>query len=332
MRFFVPFVSLLVLFCLNGCKTSQENLIPVVFKAQKQDEFIDPKAKLELVWGKSKFTEGPAIGADGSVYFTDIPAELIMKDSRGKRKGVQVFRQGTGRANGLAFNQKGEMIICEGGSRRLSKLTMDGQYEVLTDNYRGLKFNSPNDLAIGKNGDIYFTDPRYGNRDNMELDYEGVYLLREGKTILATKKVDRPNGILISQDGKFVYVADNNPEGIRALYKFEVQGNGKLSNRQVLHVFQANERGIDGMDMDVEGNLYATAGKGDQSGVYIFSPEGENLAILELPDKPTNCRFGGTKEPNTLYITCQVERQPHENKAFGLYKIQMKKKGYRLFP
>jgi len=314
-----------------GCYGTGEQMTATPFVAKHQNDFVAPEAKLELLWGKGVFTEGPAIAADGSVLFSDIPADAIMKSAYGSGK-ISVYRQGSGKSNGLTFTPEYDLLMCESGSRRITKLSADGQLTVLADNYQGKKLNSPNDIAYGGNGDIYFTDPRYGKRDDMELDFEGVYLIRQGKLSLASKELERPNGILISIDGKYVYVADNNPEGRRALFRFEVKKDGSLVNRKTLYVFEGDSRGIDGMDMDTEGNIYATAGKSEAAGIYIFSAAGEHLAKLSLPDTPTNCRFGGIKEPNTLYITCQVERQPSQNKAFGLYRVKLKKEGFRLKP
>jgi len=312
---------------LTSCQSTSEKFEAKEFIATSQDNFISKNEKPELIWSKGIFTEGPTVGPDGTVYFTDIPASRIMKNSK---KGINIFRQDSGKANGLAFNTKKEMLICEGGNRQVTKLSLQGEYTVLASNYKGKKFNSPNDIVSASNGDIYFTDPRYGNRDNMELDYEGVFLIRNGELKLATKSLNRPNGILISIDGKSAYVADNNPDAPRTLSKFKIEADGSFSQKEILFKFQGKSRGIDGMDIDTEGNLYATAGSGDESGIYVFSPSGENLAMIPLPDKPTNCCFGIGKESNILYVTCQVNRQPHKNKQFGLFKIKLNKNGYKL--
>ncbi len=299
------------------------------FSPGKQQEFVASSAKLKCLWKDGSFTEGPTIDKSGAVLFTDIRNNRIMKYDPDTGM-TSIFRTNSGSANGLFMTQKGELLACEGasgGNRRISITDRNGIIKTLTDSYMGKKFNSPNDITVAANGDIYFTDPRYGaNADEpKEFPFEGVFLIRNGKTILATKETEKPNGLLISKDGKTAFIADNNPKGARELLRFDIEKDGTFSNKTLLYKFSGNQRGIDGMAMDSEGNIYATAGKGAESGIYVFSPNGSHLALIELPDKPTNCTFGGPTAPNTLYITCQVKRQPDKYRKFGLFKIELKK-------
>ena len=200
---------------------------------------------------------------------------------------------------------------------------------TLVDTYQGRALNSPNDVTLAPDGTVYFTDPRYRGGEPRELDFEGVYLVRDGQAVLATNQVERPNGIVISADGQRAYVADNNNAegGARALYVFEIQRDGTFANRETLFRFGPDQRGIDGMTIDQQGNIYATAGKGEDAGVYVFGADGAQLAVIPVPDVPTNCTFGGPAEPNTLYITAQVAVEEAAVRRFGLYRIDVVNKG-----
>ncbi len=260
-------------------------------------------------------------------------------DPRDKQTGV--FRAPSGKSNGLMFNAKGELVACEGagpgGNRRISITDKDGKVRALADRYHGKRFNSPNDLAIAPSGDVYFSDPRYVGDEPRELDFEGVFLVKpNGAVHVATRDVEKPNGILVTADGKMVYVSDNNSraDGKHQLLSFRVQPDGTLADKGVLFDFGPNRRAIDGMTLDAEGNIYATAGRGEEAGIYVFSPHGAPLALIPMPGDPTNCVFGVGDEASTLYITCAT-KQPDAGGArppYGLYRIRLNKPGYRLFP
>jgi sugar lactone lactonase YvrE len=165
-----------------------------------------------------------------------------------------------------------------------------------------------------------------------DLDFECVFLVgTDGKTTVATREVEKPNGILVSADGRQVYVADNNPRGARHLLLFDVKDDGTLHNKRVLHDF-GEERGIDGMTLDEKGNVYATAGSGDLAGVYVFGPQGEQLAVIPTPGSPTNCVFGGGKESTTLYITAQgpMPKDANTPRRYALYRIKLVKPGHHV--
>jgi len=314
------FISSLFMF---SCKTVEGTFVPT-----KQLDVVSSAAKLEKLWTGGKFTEGPTIDNSGNVLFTDIRVNRIMKYDR-KTGHTSIFRKNTNGANGLLF-RKGKLYSCEGADLQFASVAVtesNGEKKVLANNFNGKKLNSPNDLIMADNGVIYFTDPRYGSTKGKELDFEGVFMIKRGKTVLATKETERPNGILISHDQRNLFIADNNnnPGGARTLLKFDILPGGALTNRRVLFSFRDDQRGMDGMAMDDEGNIYATAGRGVDSGIYVFSPEGVHLAFIPLPDMPTNCAFGGPGEKNMLYITCQAKRQPNPDKTFGLFRIELKK-------
>jgi len=267
------------------------------------------------------FTEGPAWDQkNGVLYFSDIPNNRIMKllpDGT-----FSVFREPSGAANGLMFDAKGNLISCDGGGRQVSMLDSEGNVaKVLVESYDGKKLNSPNDLVIDSIGGIYFTDPRYGNRDGMEQDVEAVYYVRaDGTLIRVVDDVGRPNGVILSPDGKTLYVADTEREYIRA---YDVQPDGRVANGRdfgklppVIRGGQESRNYTDGMTIDVEGNLYAATG----SGIEIFDKAGNYVGAIKVPKPPANCAFGGP-DNKTLFITART----------SLYKIQLKVAG-AIFP
>lgn len=273
------------------------------------------------------FTEGPAWHPSGNVYFTDIYNNRIMR--RDPLEMLHVYRTPAGRANGLIFDRDGRLVACEGGdeggNRRVTRGEADGTITVLADNFDGKKFNSPNDLTIDGKNRIYFTDPRYGDRSDMQqLDaegkpIEGVYRIDPDGTIerIISNEVQRPNGIAVSAENRFLFVVDNNNgtvDGNRKLWRFNLteQGTIEADSRKLLHDF-GRGRGGDGMALDSKGRLYVAAGfnvpnlpletTDNPAGIYVFTPEGEQVGFIPvLEDMVTNCTFGGA-DLKTLYIT-----------------------------
>jgi gluconolactonase len=268
------------------------------------------------------FTEGPAVDADGSVYFSDIENNRILKLSPdGKRS---VFREPSHRTNGQTFDREGRLLHCEGaefgpgGARRVTRTNLaTGQYEVLTDRYDGLRYNSPNDICVDGRGRIYFTDPCYGDRSQMEMSIEGVYRIDlDGRVvrILEQPTVERPNGLAVTQDARRMYVVDScpTPGGNRKIWSFDLDEQGNPHAQQLVYDF-APGRGGDGMRLDIEGNLYVAAGVHRPRhtnetaevppGIYIISPKGDLLGRIPIEeDVLTNLAFGG-KDGRTIYIT-----------------------------
>lgn len=266
--------------------------------------FTAPGAKLEKLWGEGVFTEGATEGPDGWIYFSDIGHRIMKYDPKAGQ--TVVHREVSGKANGLKFDARGRLIACEGagpgGNRRVSITEADGSIRTLADKWMGKRLNSPNDLTLDAQGRIYFTDPRYGSQEGRELDHESVYRIDpDGTLSLATKDVHRPNGIVISPDGKTLYVADNREDGVRQLVAFPIADDGSLGPKSVLYTFQRG-RGIDGMTVCTDGTIAATAGTRDLAGVWFFSPKGEKIGFLPTPEDPTNLCFAGP-DRKTLYIT-----------------------------
>jgi gluconolactonase len=266
--------------------------------------------------------EGPAWDGKGNLYFTG-DHRITIRDSAGK---IHAFRDPSNGAGGLLFDSRGRLMICEGTTRRVTRIEPDGKTVVLADRYEGMRFNSPNDVTIDSQGRIYFSDPRYGPRDDMEMRdehgqlVEGVYRIdAPGKvTRIIGHEVDRANGVLVSPRDQYLYVADNNNNNVgaaRKLWRFELRVDCTIAPGSRKLIFDwGTGRGPDGVKMDEGGRLYVAAGLNRpnppyetadkfKGGVYIISPEGKLLDFIPiLVDEVTNCAFGGS-DWKTLFIT-----------------------------
>jgi gluconolactonase len=236
-----------------------------------------------------------------------------------------VYRRDVG-SNGLLFDPQGRLVISEAANRRITRIEADGRLTVLADRYDGKRFNQPNDLAIDSKGRLYFSDPQYGPREGMEMrdaqgrTVEGVYRIDpDGKvTRVIAHEVERANGLVVTPDDRFLYVADNNNNtlgGAHKLYRFPLRADGSIdpAGRTLIHDW-AKTRGPDGMKLDMAGRLFVAAGLNrpnppyetqdkPTAGVYVFSPDGRLLKFLPIPrDECTNCAFGGP-DGKTLFVT-----------------------------
>ncbi|HVE41524.1 MAG TPA: SMP-30/gluconolactonase/LRE family protein [Planctomycetota bacterium] len=259
--------------------------------------------------GDMKFTEGPVADGKGKVYYSDIPANRIMVWDGKENK---VWREDSGGANGLKIDKDGNLVACEGGNRRITRIAIaDQKVTVLADAFDGKKLNSPNDLAIDAKGGIYFSDPRYGKRDGMELDKEAVYYILPGggKTIRVADDLTRPNGVHIDKDK--IYIADT---GTNKTWVYGMNDDGTLKDKK-----EFVAKGSDGVKVDEKGNVYlATGGK-----IEIFAPDAKPLGSIAMPEVevngkkvhegPANLVFDG----KTLFITART----------GFYSVDMKVAG-----
>ncbi len=261
-------------------------------------------AKVEKLAGGFAFTEGPAADAKGNVFFSDIPNNRIHKWSVGEGK-LSTFRENSGAANGLYFDKDGNLLACEGGGRRLVSIDPEGSVTALADKYDGKRFNSLNDLWIDPKGGVYFTDPRYGNREDMEQDGEHVYYLSPDRKKLTRVISDmaRPNGVIGTPDGKTLYVADH---GGNKTFVYKVNEDGTLADKKLFA-----PEGSDGMTIDSDGNVYLTT-----RAVAVYNKDGDGIEEIEVPEPPTNVTFGGS-DNQTLFITART----------SLYAVRMRVRG-----
>ncbi len=294
---------------------------------------LEPSARLETAVS-IVFTEGPAADADGNVFFTEIRGNRILK--WGPNGQLSVFREPSYRANGLAFDAQGRLVACEGadvgGGRRVTRTDMKtGRIEVLAERYQGKRLNSPNDLDIDSRGRIYFSDPRYGDQSAREMETEDLYRIElDGRLtrVLTRPEIEKPNGLLVSPDGKTLFVADTaaGPPRQSTIKRFDIGPDGKVVNGRIHYSFGGG-RGADGMAIDVKGNIYAAAGVNtgppeNLAGIYLISPEGQLLGRVPIPeDSVTNCAFGGP-DLRTLYITA----------GKNLYRIRTQNPGFLIYP
>lgn len=280
-------------------------------KVDSSEKALVPKgATPEKVAGGCKFTEGPAADAEGNVFFTDSPRNYVMVlRPDGK---LEVWDKDSRDANGMRFDGKGRLVACcgEGGARAVVRYDRDSKKTVLADRYNGKRLTAPNDLCFDRQGRIYFTDPCYGSRPKDGQEKYAVYRIeaKDGEPEInnvtrVIEDVHTPNGIALSPDGKTLYIADNaaGKDGPHTLVAYDVQSDGSCKRRAVLHDFK-DRRGIDGMVVDSDGNIWATAESGERTGVYVFSPSGKQLDFIHTPETATNCVFGD-KDLKTLYIT-----------------------------
>lgn len=283
---------------------------------------VAPGAKLEKLWGEGEFTEGGALAGDGSLLFSDIGVRIMKFDP--KTGAVSVHRSPSGRANGLIFDPKGRLVAAEGantgGGRRVSITELDGTVRTLADSYQGKRFNSPNDVAMDRQGRVYVSDPRYVGTEPRELDHESVYRIDPDGTVTRLETTaTKPNGLAVSPDGKTLYLADNGAAR-RVLLALDLGDDGSVSKPRVLHSFEKG-RGIDGMTVTVDGRIVASAGAGANAGAHVFTPEGKLVGVISVPESPTNVEFGGA-DRSTLYITA----------GKSLYRIRTTMTGFQVWP
>ncbi len=286
-----------------------------------QDSIFDPGEKPKLVLPKGA-GEGPAWHPKYGLFFSGGGRITLLAPNGTSR----VFRDDAG-SNGLLFDHQGRLLTCEPARRRVTRTDMaTGRIEVLADTYRGKRFNQPNDITVDSRGRVYFSDPRYGDRNDMELldsdgrKIEGVYRIDPDGSVtrIITHEVDRPNGLVVTRDDRFLIVADNNNNsvgGARKLWRFELDDGGDidLSSQKLLLDWESG-RGPDGMVLDQKGRMYVAGGRNKpkppaetsdrfKGGVYVLSPQGDLLTFVHIPhDEVTNCTFGDN-DLRTLYIT-----------------------------
>lgn len=279
---------------------------------------ISKNAKIEILADSFIVAEGPLWDSNKNrLIFTDVRQNKIftwdeksgVKDyisPSGSTGYAPSFSDGGIGANGLAFDKNGNIILCQHGDRRLALTpnvkSKNPEFTTIVDNFKGKRFNSPNDLAISRNGDIYFTDPPYGFKNfsdkYREINFNGVYKYsKNGEVSLISKDMSRPNGIALSIDEKYIYVNNSDPENDPKILRF------KTSNFEEKLFFDGTELskkypgGFDGLKVHSSGNIFTTG----PNGILIISPRGKLLAIINYGKKITNCNFDDKEE--YLYVT-----------------------------
>lgn len=277
------------------------------------ERLVDPNVSIEKLAEGLKFTEGPVWNSSGNyLLFSDIPANTIYKWS--EDGDLESYLTPTNNANGLTYDQEGELILAEHSGRRISRFRPTGESQPLVEEFNGTKFNSPNDVIVDSKGAIYFTDPPYG-RDKDAVDtigFNGVYKYDDGKVTLIADDLYRPNGLALSPDERTLYVA--NSDRPKKYMKYPVSKGGKVGKGNVFFDASSLEGpgNPDGIKTDTEGNLYATG----PGGVLVFSADGTHLGTIAFPESPANIAFGGP-DMKTLFVTART----------GLYRIQVKVRG-----
>ena len=278
-------------------------------------------AKLEQLWNEGEFTEGAALGPDGSIYFSDIADVKAGKIYKFDPKTglTTVHCPDSQKSNGLVFDPKGRLLAACGanaGARAITEITSDGKVSPLVEKFEGKRFNAPNDIDVHPRGWVYFSDPFYVGPEPLQLDHMSVYLWKpeDNSVMRVTTDITKPNGIAVSPDGKTLYVAEtNNGKPLlgnseyaawrMTLNAFPIQDDGTLGERRIIVNFAQNA-GIDGMCVDKEGHLFAAIRNEKRFGIAVFDPaNGRELAFIATPELPTNCCFGGGNDQKTLYVT-----------------------------
>ena len=269
---------------------------------------IVPSSGLEELYSDCRWAEGPVWFSDlQCLIWSDIPNQRMLRWV--KDGGVSVFRTPSNFTNGNTRDRQGRLVSCEHGGRRVTRTEIDGSITVLADSYEGKRLNSPNDVVVRSDGSVWFTDPTYG----IKSDYEGfraepeqatrnVYRLdpQTGEIDAVVTDFGQPNGLAFSPDEKILYVADSSsshdPSAPRHIRAFDVVDGRQLKNSRV---FCDIDNGLaDGFRVDVDGNVWTSAG----DGVHCFGSDGKLLGKILLPQTAANLTFGGPRR-NQLFIT-----------------------------
>jgi gluconolactonase len=275
---------------------------------QAQIPGIGPVGEIARAQTGFQFTEGPAADLQGNIYFSDVQRNRIHKlDTQG---ALTTFLEDTQGINGLMFDQRGRLIACQSGAGRIVAIDIvTKNTEVIADKFNNVRFNSPNDLVVDRQGGIYFSDPSFGGTPTQ--DRQAVYYIAPGGSV--TRLIDnltRPNGLILSLDEKTLYVL----HGSNSVMVYPVNSPGRLGAPQTF-ALQGNGGG-DGMTIDTQGNLYVT--RPNINAIQVLKPNGESLGTITFQEAPSNCAFGGP-DLKTLYVTART----------SVYTAKMLSIGYR---
>ena len=285
-------------------------------------DYLLGNCAVEKLYTGTLWAEGPVYFCDGDfLLWSDIPNNRILKWTAGA--GVTEYRRPSDYSNGHTRDREGRLVSCEHGARRVTRTEWDGSVTVLAESYQGKRLNSPNDVVVKSDGTVWFTDPPYG----ILSDYEGykadseiganyVYRLdpKACDLTVVADDFDKPNGLAFSPDEKTLYIADtgasHDPDGPRHIRAFQVGDDNSLSGGEVFAVCDVGL--FDGFRLDEDGNIWSSAG----DGVHCFSPAGELLGKIRIPEKVSNVAFGGAKK-NRLFVTATT----------SLYAVYLNRRG-----
>jgi gluconolactonase len=263
------------------------NIILLTFSCQK-DEVKTPEAlnEPECIIDNLQFAEGPAY-YNGNLYFSDINANKIY--TWNETNGKSVYLENSGASNGLYFDNSGNLIVCEGGNKRIVSIDINKNVEIITDSFEGKTYNEPNDLWISPKGDIYFTDPVYSGTLSQAGEYVYCVKASNGQVIRVVDDLVKPNGIVGNMDGTKLYIAD---WGASKIYQYLISGDGSLTNKMLFADIQA-----DGLTIDDEGNIYAAS-----SSIMKYDAQGNLLTTINISGTLTNLCFVNIN-PKQLFVT-----------------------------
>jgi len=308
------FIAALLLLAMSGFSGGAAS--PREFQLQAESpqfwNLVDHNAKLSVVATGFGFTEGPVWDETGFLYVSDETLNKIFRVyGDGKKEEVIAL----GDPDGNTYDRQHRLIDCASVLRAIIEVTPEGKYKILADQYDGKKFNSPNDVIVGPDGALYFTDPTLDlvAGEKQEIPFQGVYRLDDkGNVRLLTKDLTQPNGLGFSPDGKHFYIDDSEQRNIR-VYDFATDGtltNGRVFGEEP----GGKDDGVpDGMKLDQSGNIFVTGPKG----IWVWDAQGHHLGTIALPEQPANLAWGG-KDYGTLYITATT----------SVYRLQTKVRGY----
>ena len=292
------------------------------------DGVIAPHSKISKVADGFSFIEGPVWHPEGYLLFSDPNENVIYKYepltgnvsiymTKSGYTGTDIGRYGQPGSNGLAIDSEGRLLADQHGNRRVVRFEKKGPQTIVSDNWEGKRLNSPNDIVLRSDDLVYFTDPPYGlpkfyEDPSKEIETQGVYAVINGKTELVASDLGGPNGIAFSPDERYLYVSNWDIRDIhntKVIWRYEVQKDGRLINGKEFFNMNntAGDEALDGLKVDHKGNVFSSA----PGGVWVISPEGQLLGIIQAPERPANMAWGG-KDGKTLYMTAHT----------GLYKIE----------